>query len=51
MLLVEIDDNFLANDMLAEMSYVNGFVGVLVMIYNAELMAAFGMVFLALERW
>lgn len=38
MLLVEIDDHFLANDMLAVMSCVNGFVGVLVLIYNAEMM-------------
>lgn len=50
MLLVEIDDHFLANDMLTEMSYVNEFVGVWVIIYNGEKMAASGLAILALEN-
>lgn len=50
MLLVETDDHFLAIDMLTEMGYVNEFVGVWVIIYSGEMMAASGLVISALEN-
>lgn len=50
MLLVETDDHFLAIDMLTEMGYVNEVVGVWVIIYSGEMMAASGLVISALEN-
>lgn len=50
MLLVGIDEHCLINDMLAEMIYVNEF-ALFIITYNAEMMAASGLVILTLKRW